>query len=64
MSKEVEERKDVVSEGDVLVATIRFLFRNGSTPTHISVAHGKGIDTPSIKEEVKRVFPRRINDID
>ena len=47
---------EVIGEGDVLVATIRFLFRNGSTPTHISVARGKGIDTTSIKKKVKRVF--------
>lgn len=56
MPKKVEERKEVVSEGEILVATIRFLFRNGSTPTRISVARGKGIDTPAIKEEVERVF--------
>lgn len=47
---------EVVGEGDVLVATIRFLFRNGSTPTLVSVARGKGIDSRKIKEKVKRVF--------
>lgn len=46
----------VVSEGDVMMATIRFLFRTGSTPTHISLARGKGINANSIKEKVKRVF--------
>ena len=46
----------VITEGAVMVATIRFLFRNGSTPTCISVARGQGIDTESIKQQVKRVF--------
>ena len=48
--------RKVVTEGDVMVATIRFLFRNGSTPTRISVARGKGIDSALIQEKVKRVF--------
>lgn len=54
--QELETGNKVVSEGEVLVGTIKFLFRIGSTPTHISVARGQGIDTQSIKEEVKRVF--------
>lgn len=56
MPHKVEGRNKVVSEGEVLVATIRFLFGIGATPTHISVPHGQGIDTQSIKEEVERVF--------
>lgn len=46
----------MATEGEVLVATIRYLFRNGATPTQISVAVGKGINSVEVKERVKRIF--------
>ena len=47
---------EVVDEGTVLVATIRYLIRNGSIPTDVSVARGKGIKPKEIGVRVKRVF--------
>ena len=63
MTEKEKITSEVVSESEILVATIRFLFRIGSTPTHISVPRGQVIGTPSIKEKVERVFrdePRRL----
>lgn len=51
----------VVGEGDVLVTTVRYLFRSGYTPTQISVPRGRGIPTRSIEDCVKRTFEKESN---
>ena len=50
--KEVE----IVSEGEVLVSTIRYLLMQKCIRFQISVPSGKGIDTNSIKVDVEEEF--------
>ena len=46
----------VIREVVVLRATIRYLVRTGATPTHVSVARGKGIDSAHDETMVKRTI--------
>ena len=47
---------NTIEEGDVLLATIRFLLGRKAIPYQVSVATGQGIDAEQIKSEVRRIF--------
>lgn len=45
-----------ISEGEVLLGTLRFLLGRKAIPFQVSVPTGQGIDTNQIKNEVKNIF--------
>lgn len=47
---------ETITEGNVLLTTVRYLLSRKAIPVQLSVASGKGIETGQIKDEVKRIF--------
>lgn len=50
---DIREANRAVGEGEVLVATIRYLLTRNAKPIRVSVARGRGIDAKSITQDVK-----------
>lgn len=47
---------ETITEGEVLLGTLRFLLRRKAIPFQVSVPTGQNIDTNLIKNEVKGIF--------
>ena len=47
---------DIITEGEVLLGTLRFLLGRQAIPFQVSVPTGQNIDTNQIKNEVKNIF--------
>ena len=45
-----------IGEGEVLLATIRYLITRGALTYCVSVPTGQGIDTEATKTEVRRIY--------
>lgn len=50
---------ETVSEGRVLIATMKYLMTRKVLPYQVSVAQGKGIDAKSIKAQIKDWYDTR-----
>lgn len=47
---------EIITEGEVLLETLRFLLKRKAIPFQVSVPSGQDIDTNQIKNEVKSIF--------
>ena len=45
-----------IGEGEVLLATIRYLITRGTITYRVSAPTGQGIDTEATKTEVRRIY--------
>ena len=47
---------EIITEGEVLLETLRFLLKREAIPLQVSVPSGQYIDTNQIKNDVKNIF--------